>query len=969
MNSSSFSYYQPKSTQFETSNSAWVKSFGCQHLSVLIICRGPIRKEAIDCFYGMGIQQVGILLSEKDSITYPKALSPELKLIPPNHVHRIEDYTAKDRQQRKKRIQEIIHIALEHQYQAIFAGYGFMAEDDELVTAIEQSGLLFIGPNSKTVRLAGSKDQAKKVALDNDVKVIGGINNITSLAVQRKYPSRESLCQLGETLKLNNPPEDHGAERESWIQQLMLTARHQEMPLLSTEDICQEIEQQSRSLLDAHPTRRIRLKAIHGGGGKGQRIMNTAFLKQPTASQKTSTLVREILNEVNANGDHDDKNILLEYNIESPRHIEIQVIGNGQWCISLGGRDCSVQRHEQKLIEISLTQETLEKEIIHATSLNADGSQTNNIRSLQQQINTLREMEEDATCFGAAVGLDSVSTFECIVDGHEHYFMEMNTRIQVEHRVSELCYTLQFSNPEDPKDCFEVESYIQLMTILACHKHRLPKPRRLPKAGSAIEVRLNAMNDALDPHPGGTLQCWSSPTKGEIRDDQGLSELNPDTQSFMEYYLAGAYDSNIALLLGQGERREQSLEHTLKILRRTRLDGIDLSTNLNFLYGLTTWLHYLQKEHHHSHALISTQFVDQYLSLVGELKQTFQDIRFDSLYQSLENQNENWIRQQNLSVAETGQAIRSNKEIYARKHTLFFNLINVLTSNPHWLAGWLQRHKPYILFSENHWSWQKNPLALIESSYEFLNMLPNSASGSTQPFPNIAQHYLWDHDRDILKEGLSFYKTLEDSLQIQSFQTLEKTLENPASPLSIWSQHKWQQIQQAHRGFSLGTEILANFFYIANSCGFYNTNIEPDGTVSLPEQHKSTSHQQAMLGVLNPLPKITGNTILAPSGGMFYPKQSPDSPVFVKPGDHVEKGDPLYIIEVMKMFNTQTAQYSGTVVECYLEDEEGVMIKKGQALFKIDPDHPIEENPEELKSAQQKRDQQHQQCLRWMIHV
>ena len=60
-------------------------------------------------------------------------------------------------------------------------------------------------------------------------------------------------------------------------------------------------------------------------------------------------------------------------------------------------------------------------------------------------------MEQEAERFGVAVGLNSASTFECITEGERHYFMEVNTRIQVEHRVSELCYTLRFENPDKSK--------------------------------------------------------------------------------------------------------------------------------------------------------------------------------------------------------------------------------------------------------------------------------------------------------------------------------------------------------------------------------------------------------------------------------------------------------------------------------------------------------------------------------------
>ena len=64
--------------------------------------------------------------------------------------------------------------------------------------------------------------------------------------------------------------------------------------------------------------------------------------------------MREVLNEVKATGVGDNKNVLIELNIEQTRHNEIQLLGNGEWCVSLGGRDCSLQMHEQKLLEISV---------------------------------------------------------------------------------------------------------------------------------------------------------------------------------------------------------------------------------------------------------------------------------------------------------------------------------------------------------------------------------------------------------------------------------------------------------------------------------------------------------------------------------------------------------------------------------------------------------------------------------------
>ena len=106
--------------------------------------------------------------------------------------------------------------------------------------------------------------------------------------------------------------------------------------------------------------------------------------------------------------------------------------------------------------------------------------------------------------------------------------------------------------------------------------------------------------------------------------------------------------------------------------------------------------------------------------------------------------------------------------------------------------------------------------------------------------------------------------------------------------------------------------------------------------------------KDAMAKVLVPPPLAKSDEILAESGGMFYPRESPDSDVYVKEGDHFDAGDPLFIIEVMKMFNKVYAPFAGTVDEVLVK-EDGVIIKKGQPIFKITPDEKIVvESPEEI---------------------
>jgi len=444
------------------SDSEWVRSFSCEDLKPLIVCRGPIRLEAMTVYEEMGISHYGILLSEKDSIVYPNALSPELRLLTDNsRVHRVPDYTGASKEERVERIGQIIQIAKDNDYDAIFAGYGFMAEDDEFVAAIEAAELKFIGPCSATQRGAGKKDEAKRTALSVDVSVTPGIDNATSRTLVSKHPSREALLAVAKAEGLNCDKKilaDKKLELVDLAGHILMASYEKGIDLFSIDELGVQVEKECFDMFKSYPGARIRLKVIGGGGGKGQRILGASLLtkKNPSdadikkAAKVAPDLVREVLLEVKANGVGDNKNVLVELNIEQTRHNEIQLLGNGEWAIALGGRDCSLQMHEQKLLEISVTQEGLSDEIKKAKK----AGQKAQAKALESDLQVLKRMEEESERFGMAVGLDSASTFECIVDGARHYFMEVNTRIQVEHQGYRASLQPEVHQPEEQERVF-----------------------------------------------------------------------------------------------------------------------------------------------------------------------------------------------------------------------------------------------------------------------------------------------------------------------------------------------------------------------------------------------------------------------------------------------------------------------------------------------------------------------------------
>jgi len=901
------------------SSSPWVRTFACEDMKVLVVCRGPIRKEAIDVFREMGMTDVGILLSEKDSIVYPRALAPELRELDPKHVHPVPDYTGATKEERVLRVQQIISICRKNGYGYVFAGYGFMSEDADFVRAIEQAGLRFIGPCSHTQSAAGMKDEAKRTALENDVSVTPGLNNATARVLARKHPSREAMRKLAGENGLDVPElDDPKLSLEEIADAVLFASYRSGLDLYTVDELAQLLTEEATKLLAEYVGSRFRLKAIGGGGGKGQRIFDDAT--------KVPGLVREILNEVKAAGVGDNKNILLELNIEQTRHNEIQLLGNGEWCVTLGGRDCSLQMHEQKLLEVSVTQEALEAAIADASANGLPEA----AKALGTDLATLRRMEEEAARFGTAVKLDSASTFECIVEGARHYFMEVNTRIQVEHRVSELCYGLRFTNPDDSNDSFEVHSLVEMMALLAKHKKRLPKPDRFLRDGSALEARLNATDRSLSPHAGGVIVSWSDPIDGEIRDDQGISLKNPDTGLFMRYRLAGAYDSNIALLLSTGNGREQSYSAMGEILRRTNMRGNDLATNLEFHFGLVSF--FLANG---VWAKPTTKFVVPYLTLVGELKRETNSIDIGYAFQSIQK------RALDAAASHGKDAVAATRAILERKETLLGRPIAKLFAEPHFLSAWLSQHKNDFAFDGDDVVFVKNPVLVLSETYHLLHM-------DDQPGAPAAQ-IIYGHDQDLLDTALGFYRRLATRVPDgTSYAALDGALAS-STPQYGFDASEWARIRAAHVGHQLGLEILELLPLLAKKVGFYDLRVNADLTVTIPERLFDPALQAAMKKVLVPPPATRADEIVAVSGGMFYAQETPTTPAFLSKHKHFNVGDPLYIVEVMKMFNKVYATFAGTVDEVLVEGA-GTIVQKGQPLFKVTPDERIvEEDPEEKK--------------------
>lgn len=263
------------------------------------------------------------------------------------------------------------------------------------------------------------------------------------------------------------------------------------------------------------------IKAVAGGGGRGMRIV--------TSEGELARLFSIAQSEAEANFGSGD--VYIERYVEKPRHVEVQVLGDKYGHIyAIGERDCSLQRRHQKLVEEA-----------PAPNLN---------RKVRD--NLLRAAIKGAK----AVGYQNAGTLEFLVDANGNfYFMEMNTRIQVEHPVTERVYGLDL---------------VAWQLHIASGAELKLESRDLEPHGHSIEVRITAENPSMDFQPGaGIVDTVVLP---------GGPGIRVDTHLYPGYRVPPDYDSLLAKIISWGQTREQAVNRLDRALAETFISGIPTTT-------------------------------------------------------------------------------------------------------------------------------------------------------------------------------------------------------------------------------------------------------------------------------------------------------------------------------------------------------------------------------------------------------
>ena len=344
----------------------------------------------------------------------------------------------------------------------IHPGYGFLSENADFAERVEQSGFVFVGPRSETIRLMGDKVSAIQVMKEHGVPCVPGSDGPL--------------------------PED--------ADECFRLARDIGFPVI--------------------------VKASGGGGGRGMRVVHTEATLLNAINVAKAEALAAFGNDM----------VYMEKFLEKPRHVEFQVIADNYGnVVSLGERDCSLQRRRQKIIE----------------EAPAPGI------TPRQRL----EMGERVCAACAAVGYRSAGTLEFLYQDGQFFFIEMNTRVQVEHPVTELVTGVDI---------------VKLQLMIAAGEPLPFKQEDIQVRGHAIECRINAEDPKTFAPSPGPVKVWHAP---------GGPGVRVDSHVYSGYSVPPFYDSLIGKILAYGDSRDTALVRMRNALSEMVIEGIKTNKPLH----------------------------------------------------------------------------------------------------------------------------------------------------------------------------------------------------------------------------------------------------------------------------------------------------------------------------------------------------------------------------------------------------
>ena len=416
---------------------------------ILIANRGEIALRIHRACREMGIQTVAVHSTADADAMHVRLADESVRIGPPRSK---DSYL---------NIPAILSAATITGAEAIHPGVGFLSENADFASMVEEHGMVFIGPSPEHISMMGDKVVAKKTAESLGIPVVPG--------------SAGAVESVDEAIR---------------------TADSIGYPVL--------------------------IKASAGGGGRGMKVA-----KNTAVAETAYLLARPEAKAAIGNAE-----VYMERSLGKPRHIEVQLLADGKGgAIHLGERDCSLQRRHQKVLEEALSP------ALNAAEREAIGTRVTDAMK--------------------KLGYRSAGTIEFLYEDGEFFFIEMNTRLQVEHPISEAITGVDL-----------VREQIRVAAGMPLDLEQSD----IKLSGHAIECRINAENpDTFMPSPG-LVTDYHAPGGLGVRVDSGL---------YAGYRIPSAYDSLIAKLIVHGQTRNECLMRLRRALEEFVIVGVDTSIPLH----------------------------------------------------------------------------------------------------------------------------------------------------------------------------------------------------------------------------------------------------------------------------------------------------------------------------------------------------------------------------------------------------
>eukprot|EP00628_Pelagophyceae_sp_CCMP2097_P030687 CAMPEP_0184186368 /NCGR_PEP_ID=MMETSP0976-20121227/387_1 /TAXON_ID=483370 /ORGANISM="non described non described, Strain CCMP2097" /LENGTH=1136 /DNA_ID=CAMNT_0026490657 /DNA_START=46 /DNA_END=3454 /DNA_ORIENTATION=- len=367
--------------------------------------------------------------------------------------------------------EEIVDVALRNDVDAIHPGYGFLSENAHFARLCEDRGIAFVGPKSDVLNKFGDKTLARELAIRHGVPVVPGTPGECNTLTEVRAFVEDGANAVG-------------------------------YPVI--------------------------IKAAHGGGGRGMRVVRNAAELGENLERAQSEALAAFGNAA----------VFVERYVDSPRHVEVQILADGDSTLHLYERDCSVQRRFQKVVEVAPS------------------------TGLPDELKAA--LLGDAVRLTAAAGYSCAGTVEFLVDPKtwKHYFIEVNPRIQVEHTVTEVVTAVDI-----------VQAQIRIAQGESLADIGLPSQAAVALRGYAIQSRVTTEDPENRFRPDtGRLQTWRPAEGFGIRLDGG--------NAFTGAVISPHYDSLLTKVTGSALTYEGAIAKVRRALRETRIRGV--KTNIGF---------------------------------------------------------------------------------------------------------------------------------------------------------------------------------------------------------------------------------------------------------------------------------------------------------------------------------------------------------------------------------------------------